>query len=76
MSNTARKARKRAGIQFTHKAKEGTPFFDRAAFKQLPAERQDAIADAHGHELTPAIKKVLDQLRPPRARRQVRNFSR
>lgn len=32
MANAARKARKRAGIQFVHPAKTPTPFFDRAIF--------------------------------------------
>lgn len=76
MSTTARKARKKSGIPFTKPAKEATPFFDRESFKRLSAKKQDEIAAAHGHELTPAIKEVLDQLRPPRQRRQVRNYTR
>lgn len=76
MSTAARKARKKAGIQFEKPAKTATPFFDRDSFKRLPEKQQDAIAAAHGRELTPAIKELLDKLRPPRQNRHVRNYSR
>jgi len=35
MSNTARKARKRAGIRFTKEAKIATPFLERSWFHEL-----------------------------------------
>lgn len=76
MSTAARKARKKAGIPFSKPAKEGTPFFDRESFKRLPEKKQDSIAAAHGRELTPAIKEVLAQLRPPKPARTGRNYTR
>ncbi|MBO1739708.1 hypothetical protein [Leifsonia sp. TF02-11] len=76
MSNTARKARKRAGIQFSKPAKVATPFYDREAFKQRTARKQERIAEAHMRVLTPAIKEVLAILRPPKPARPVRNYSR
>lgn len=76
MSTSARKARKRAGIQFQHPVKEATPFFDREAFKALPEKKQERIAAAHGRELTAEIKEVLALLRPPRPARPVRNYTR
>jgi hypothetical protein len=76
MSTAARKARKKAGIQFSKPAKVGTPFFDRESFKRRQERKQDRIAEARMRVLTPAIKEMLAILRPPRPGRQTRNYSR
>lgn len=76
MSTTERKARKRAGIRLEKAAKEATPFFDREDFKRKSEKKQDEIAAAHGRTLTPQIKDLLAMLRPPKAHRQVRNYTR
>ncbi|MBF4574712.1 hypothetical protein [Frondihabitans sp. VKM Ac-2883] len=47
MSNTARKARKRAGVQFVHPVKTGTPVAERRVSDyQPPAPLVERIAKA------------------------------
>jgi hypothetical protein len=46
MGNAARKARKRAGIQFVHPAKTPTPFFDRSIFHLIRDKKNGDVRES------------------------------
>ncbi len=63
MSNTARKARKRAGIKFSKPAKVGTPLEERAYFW---APVMGAPSTKFAGSQMPRSKKKLEQMRKAR----------